>query len=75
MSFTLTAWLLGLAVVIFAGSLYFGRKAEPLTRLSYVPWTALQFTALVAIFVLGAHLFSEWRGEPLIGTRSPLRGL
>ncbi|MEO0412137.1 MAG: hypothetical protein AAF221_09905 [Pseudomonadota bacterium] len=75
MSFDVTAWLLGLFVTVLILALWLGRKAEPLTRLSYVPWVAIQFTAVVAIFVLGAHLYSEWRGEPLIGTRSPLRGL
>lgn len=75
MTFEVTAWLLGFALGVLGLSLWLARKAEPLTRLSYVPWTAIQFTAMVAIFVLGAHLYSEWRGEPLIGTRSPLRGL
>ncbi|MEM7569055.1 MAG: hypothetical protein AAF337_04600 [Pseudomonadota bacterium] len=75
MDFERTAWLFGFTLVVFALSLWLGRKAQPLTRLSYVPWTALQFTAVVALIVLGAHLYSEWRGEPLVGTRSPLRGL
>lgn len=75
MDFDTTLIALIVAVVVFVAANILGRKAEPLTRLSYIPWTGIQFTAMVAIFVLGAHLYSEWRGEPLIGTRNPLRGL
>lgn len=75
MDFDTTLIVTSVAAAIFALSLYLGRKAEPLTKLSYVPWTAIQFTSLLAVIVFGAHLFSEWRGVPLVGTRNPLRGL
>jgi len=75
MDFERTLMLLIGSAVCFAVSLFLGKKAEPMTRLSYVPWTGIQFLCLLMIFVLGAHLFSEWRGTPLVGTRNPLRGL
>lgn len=75
MDFQTTFIIVLSAAAIFAASLYLGHKAEPLTKLSYVPWTAIQFVALLAIIVFGAHLYSEWRGVPLMGTRNPLRGL
>lgn len=70
---TTLLWLIISAAVLVAANLL-GRKAQPLTALSYIPWTGIQFTALVLLIVLGAHLYSEWRGVPLVGTRNPLRG-
>jgi uncharacterized membrane protein len=75
MDFQTTLIIVLAAVTVFAASLYLARKAEPLTKLSYVPWTAIQFISLLMIIVFGAHLYSEWRGVPLMGTRNPLRGL
>lgn len=71
---TTLLWLIICAVILVISNVL-GRKAEPLTMLSYIPWTGIQFTALVLMIVFGAHLYSEWRGVPLVGTRSPLRGL
>ncbi|MEM9878904.1 MAG: hypothetical protein AAF862_06465 [Pseudomonadota bacterium] len=71
---TTRIWLIA-AVLCFAASLFLAKKAEPMTRLSYVPWTAIQFLSLLASIVLAAHFLAETRGAPFVGTRSPLRGL
>jgi len=75
MTFQTTLVLFVISALCLAVSLYFSRKAEPMTWKAYVPWAPIQFLSLLFIFVFGGHLVGEWLGTPFIGTRSPVRGL
>ncbi len=57
------------ALVLLVLSGWQARREHVPGKLPLVPWTALQYLALVASILLLAHLVSIWTGHPLVGRR------
>jgi len=64
---TLIAFLI--AAVLFVLAHWQARREREPGRLPLIPWTAVQFVALVGVVLLLAHLISIWSGHPLVGRR------
>jgi hypothetical protein len=69
MSLTVTLAILGGAFALFLFSTYKSRKPVEIGEVRLVPYTALQYVAIVVIVVMLAHVVSIWTGKPLEGRR------
>lgn len=70
MSNSLSYWLFGIALVLLVLSAWRARRPHVPGQLPLIPWTAVQYVALVVFILMLAHLVSIWSGHPLIGRRS-----
>lgn len=70
MSLNVTLIVLAAAAVVFAAANYLGRRPRELGKLNYIPYTGLQFVALVVMIIMLAHLVTLWTGVPLQGRLS-----
>ena len=67
MDLTVTLVILGIAVVIAAVSNYKGRQPHEPGVIRWIPYTGLQFVALLVIVLMLAHLVTLLTGTPLVG--------
>lgn len=70
MSDVTSYWLFGIALALLVFSAWRVRRPYLPGQLPLIPWTAVQYVALVATILMLAHLVSVWSGHPLIGRRS-----
>jgi hypothetical protein len=64
---TQTLLFLAGAVAVFAFAFWRERQPKEDGVIRWVPYTGIQFAAMLAIFLALAHLVSLWTGTPLIG--------
>ena len=67
MSLAVTLAVLTFGGALFAGANYMSRKPAEAGNPHLVPWTGLQFVALVVIVLMLAHLVTLMTGTPLQG--------
>lgn len=53
-----------IAIITVAANIA-GRRPRRLGRVPLIPPDVIQLVGIIALFVLGAHLISLWRGAPL----------
>jgi hypothetical protein len=70
MSDATSYWLFGGSLVLLLLAVWRARRPYLPGQLPLVPWTAVQYVALVVFILMTAHLVSIWSGHPLIGRRS-----
>ena len=67
MGFGVTLALLAVAVAVFALATYLSRRPLPLGEVRLIPYTALQFIALLVAVLMLAHLITLVSGKPFVG--------
>ncbi|MEM1401255.1 MAG: hypothetical protein AAGF58_15315 [Pseudomonadota bacterium] len=70
MGYTVTLSILGVALVIFLVANIISRRPPPLGEVRLIPYGAVQFVALVVVFLMLAHLITLFTGKPFEGRRS-----
>jgi hypothetical protein len=65
-----TLLVLLVAAAVFAFALWRQRKPKEDGVIRYVPYTGIQFVALLVVILAAAHLVTLWTGTPLVGRMS-----
>ena len=67
MDLTVTLVILGFAVAVAAFANYKGRQPHEPGVIRWIPYTGLQFVALLVVVLMLAHLVTLLTGTPLVG--------
>jgi hypothetical protein len=66
---TVSLSVLGAAVVLLVLAVWQNRRERQPGKLPLIPWTGVQYIAVVAIILIGIHLIGLWTGQDLKGRR------
>jgi hypothetical protein len=64
---TITLIILGVALVVFGLATYKARKPVEVGEVRLIPYTGIQFVALLVAILMLAHVISVLTGIPLLG--------
>lgn len=69
MSEATSYWVFGVAMALLLLASWRERREHPPGCLPLLPWTAVQYVALVVAVLMLAHLISFWIDKPFLGRR------
>jgi hypothetical protein len=67
LSLTVTLIILGAALVVFGIATYKARHPAEVGEVRLIPYTGIQYVAIVVIVLMLAHVVSIVTGAPLLG--------